>query len=164
MKRLFLCLLALSLLTFVSCKKDKEESKPVEQVQVNPAKVFVGDYIAYGSITINIPQALVNLVGTDTYQQPIDEMNLNIALNGDKGDVKITVGDYSTEGYVNESGLHVDPIMINYPIMNTEVQFTATIPVIEKPVEGVVSSQASLVATAMGFSITGTADMVAVKQ
>ena len=54
--------------------------------------------------------------------------------------------------------------MIEYPIMNTNVNFTATIPVIAKPTDGVVTCQASLVATAMGFTITGIADMVAVKQ
>lgn len=164
MKRLLLCLLAVSLLTFVSCKKDDEEAKPIEQEQVNPAKDFEGDYVVSGTLIIDIPQALAALAGTDKLEQPIEEMNLNVALKGDKGDVKITVGEKTTEGYVNESGLHVDPIIVDYPILNTDVSFTVTIPVIAKPKDGVATCQASLVATAMGFTITGIADIVATKQ
>lgn len=150
MKKLILCLLAFSFLTFVSCKKDEP---------VNPAAEFVGDYTVSGTLTLNLP----SVVG-GTQSMPIPNTDLTIALKEDKGDVTLTVGENSYNGYVTETGLHIDPIVVNYPIMQTNIDMTVTIPTVEKPVNGKTSFQAAVSATASGITITGTADVVATKK
>lgn len=159
MKKLILCLLAFSFLTFVSCKKDKEENKPVQQEEVNPAKDFEGDYTISGTLTVNLPAQFGG-----EQSMPIESRDLTITLKGNKGDVVLTSGEYTIEGYVNDKGLHIDPIVVDYPIMQTTVQLTLTIPAISKPVNGTTTCQASAAATVMGMTITGMADIVATKK
>ena len=164
MKKIVLCLLAISFLTFISCKKEKEDTTPTQPPtpqpeEVNYADDFVGDYIISGTMTLNLPELLG---GTQT--MPITESELTITANGTHGDVIIVSGTYQFDGYANARGLHVDPIMIDYPIMNTTVSFTATIPTIEKPVDGSTSFTASLVTTVQGMTITGSADIIATQQ
>ena len=154
MKRIFLCLMAVAMIAFVSCKKDKEEE---QQSQVNPAKEFVGDYIVSTQAHLQIP-----VLGSQDI--PLSDMDASIVLDGDKGDVKLTMSGQTTTGYVNDKGLHVDPIILNENIMSVPMTITVTFPVISKPVNGVTSWTATLSATSSYGNITGTADMTAVKQ
>ena len=153
MKKIILCLLAFSFLAFVSCKK--EENSPEV---VNPAKEFVGDYTISGTLNLNLPTALGG-----TQQIPVQERELSIALNGNEGDVIITSGQYSVDGYVRNDGLHVDPVVVQYPFMSSNIDLTLTIPTVKKPVNGTTSCIASVVATVSGITITGTADITVTK-
>lgn len=124
----------------------------------SPADDFVGDYALDGTLTINLPDALG---GTQT--RPIENIEISIIRNGDNGDVTIIMGDESYDGYVNNSGLHIDPIIVNYPLGQYNIALTATIPTINKPVNGVTTCQATIMASVYGITITGNADVTATK-
>ena len=180
MKKFVICLLALSFLTFVSCKKDDVDTptqtttdnnnnnnneNPPDNPPENPpspADDFVGDYLLNGTLTLNIPTELASFLG-DNQSQDITDREVSVERVGDNGDVSITMDGNSYEGYVNNSGLHIDPIIINYPLGQTSLTATLTIPVISKPVDGSTSCQATLIATVYGIAITGTADIVATR-
>ena len=153
MKRIILCLMAVAMIAFVSCKKDKED----QQNQVNYAEEFAGNYTVSTIAHLQIP-----VLGSQDI--PLSDMDASIVLDGDKGDVKLTLAGQTTNGYVNAKGLHVDPIMINETIMNIPMTINVTFPVISKPVNGVSSWTATLAANSSYGNITGTADMTAVKQ
>lgn len=154
-------------MAFVSCGKDDEDTPATTtttnnnqnpQDPPNPADDFVGDYMLNGTLTINLPEMIG---GTQT--QPINDIEISIERNGNTGDVKILMGSESYDGYVNNSGLHVDPIVINYPMGQSSLALTVTIPTISKPVNGETTCQASIMTTVSGITITGLADVVATK-
>lgn len=153
MKRIILCLMAVAMIAFVSCKKDKED----QQNQVNYAEEFAGNYTVSTIAHLQIP-----VLGSQDI--PLSDMDASIVLEGDKGDVKLTMSGQTTTGYVNDKGLHVDPLILNETIMSVPMTITVTFPVISKPVNGVTSWTATLSATSSYGNITGTADMTAVKQ
>lgn len=169
MKKIILSLLAFSFLTFMSCGKDDDETtttqqqQPPQQEDVNPAKDFEGDYTLNGTITLNdLPALVESLLGSNTI--PIENRDLSISLKGNNGDVTLVSGEYTYEGYVNASGLHLDPIIINYPVGTMTAVVTITVPVIDKPVNGTMSCTAVLQGSAGNFGVTGTVDMVAVRK
>lgn len=124
----------------------------------SPADDFVGDYLLNGTLTLSLPDMLG---GTQT--QDITDVPISIERNGDNGDVKIIMGDAEHDGYVNNSGLHIDPVVINYTLGQFTVALTVTIPTISKPVNGSTSCTAAITASAYGLTITGTADVEATK-
>ena len=126
-------------------------------LQVNYAEEFAGNYTVSTIAHLQIP-----VLGSQDI--PLSDMDASIVLDGDKGDVKLTLAGQTTNGYVNDKGLHVDPIMINETIMNIPMTINVTFPVISKPVNGVSSWTATLAANSSYGNITGTADMTAVKQ
>ena len=79
--------------------------------------------------------------------------------------VEMTMGQNTATGYVADDGLHVDPIMIDYPIMGTTtVKVRVVTPVIAPLQDGKTSTVAELSATMSGIAITGTADVEATKK
>lgn len=149
MKKFFFCLVALATMALVSCQ-DKDET--------GPADAFVGNY----SVTTEATFHNVPVIGD--YSQTISDMDATIEKTGDGNDVKVTMSNQSTVGYVNSAGLHVDPIVITWSIMNTDVDVTVTFPVIKAPVDGTTSWVSNIQATVMGVGIAGTANMTAVKK
>lgn len=124
----------------------------------SPADDFVGNYTLNGTITINLP----DIVG-GTQERPIENMEISVIRNGDNSDVTIIMGEQSFDGYVNNSGLHIDPIVVNYPIGTASMALTVAIPTIEKPVNGVTSCHATITASYGVYTISGFADVTATK-
>ena len=152
MKKFIVCLMAFAAIAFVSCTKDDPEAETA-----NPAKEFVGTYSLSGTATVSLP-----VVGQQSV--PVPSMDCTVALKGDKGDVTLTINDKSIDGYVNDSGLHIDPFNYNTEILNTSLAFTVTVPTIAKPDNGRVSTTASLVASVSGVAVNGTADVIGVRK
>ncbi len=150
MKKLLFSLIAVALLTCTACKKE------------NPAEKYVGNYNVATTIhmTYSIP-----LLGEQTYDQTLDDMNCFISLNGEEGDVNIVMGDIATTGTVDETGLHANPATTSLKVMEMPVDVKFTFPTIAAPVNGTTSWRADVSATISisGFSVnaTGTADQVA---
>ena len=145
MKKLFFCLLAaFGLVLAVGCKKDDES---------NPADDFVGTY------TVN---AVANLGALGSLEIP--ESELTIIAKGDDGDVTVAVGSITVDGYVDDDGLHLDPAIVPWIIMEQQVQITATFPVIEAPKDGVITFTAQITANMGLMSPSGTLDVVATKK
>jgi len=156
MKKILFILLCLSAISFTSCSKDDDDNS-AQQEQVNPATEFVGKYIVSTEAHLQIP-----IVGN--IDLPWQDMDATIALKGNNGDVTVSMAGQTTTGYVNDSGLHIDPIIVNQQIMSMQLDVTVTFPVIHKPVNGTTSWTATLSASSSYGSVTGTADMTAVKQ
>ena len=141
MKKLILCLFAISTLAFVSCKKDKDY-----------AKDWVGNY----SVVANIHVDNLPVVGSIDRQMTYDG---KVEATGENA-VKLTIGEYTTVGTVDGSGLHVDPATVEYPITAGVVaQVKVECPVIPPLQNGHTSAQAKLTASVMGMSVGGTADI-----
>ena len=171
MKKIIICLLAISFIAFASCGKDDEttptetptannnQNPPVDPPDNPPslADDFVGDYMLDGTLNINLM--------TTTFNRDFENIPLTIEKNGNSGDVNIIINNNTYEGYVNNSGLHIDPIMISIPVEGNSYSFTATIPVVSKPVNGQTSCQvglsASVPSAGQTINITGTADVTA---
>ncbi len=148
LKKLLFCCVAVATMALVACGDEKE----------NPAEVYAGTYTITGMAHLNgIP-----VVGS--YDTDIPETEATIALADENGNVTVTMGDYSTTGYVNEAGLHLDPIIVNTNILNTDVSVTGTFPVVPAPVDGVTSCTATLTVSIMGVTVNGTADITAKKK
>lgn len=146
MKKFVFCFVAVASLIFASCDKS------------NPADDFVGDYNVSAHATFhNIP-----LVGD--YSQDINDLECSIVKKGDDGDVTLTMSGTSAEGYVDDKGLHVDPIQIQQELMGTPVTVGVTFPVIKAPKNGTITWVSTLSASAMGVALTGEAEMTAVKK
>jgi len=150
MKKVIFSLIAMALLTCTACKKE------------NPAEAYAGNYGVATTIhmTYSIP-----IIGEQTYDRELDEMNCTISLNGDEGDVNIVMGDITTTGTVDESGLHAQPATTTLTVMDMPVDVTFTFPTIAAPTNGVTSWTADVNATftMSGISINavGTANQVA---
>jgi len=152
MKKLIVCFVALAMLGLSSCKKDDPEPEPY-----NPATEFVGAYTVSTEAHLQVP-----VLGA--MDMPLSDMDAEIVLNGNNGEVNVTMSGQTTTGYVNSTGMHLDPIILNETIYNMDVAITVTFPVIPKPVDGVTSWVATLSAVASVGTITGTADMTAVRK
>ena len=119
------------------------------------ADAFVGEYTVTTHATFN------NVPMVGTYSTDLPEMDAKIEkLEGDN--VQVTMSDQVTTGYVNSSGLHIEPIVINHSISGYNVSITIIFPTISAPVNGTTSWTSNLNTTISGMAITGTADMTAV--
>lgn len=147
MKKLLFCLVAVATIAFVSCKKEK----------VNPAADFVGEYTVTATVHAQIP-----ILGP--IDQDLDAMDASITLNGDEGNVNITMAGQSTTGVVTEAGMTIQPIVISQEVMGTSVDVTISFPTIAKPVGGTTSWTSTITANISGFPVTGTADMTATRK
>lgn len=149
MKKFLFCIVAFAAMAFAACS-DKDKT--------SPADAFVGNYDVSTEATFHdIP-----MLGD--YTQTIPVMSATIEKTGDGNDVKVTMANQTTTGYVNSAGLHVDPIVATWTIMNTNIDVTVTFPVIPAPVDGTTSWVSTLQATVMGVGISGTANMTAVRK
>lgn len=155
MKRFLTSLLLVSLVAFVSCKKDNEnEDTPhFDDYAIN----FIGAY------DVNI-DASVTLPVLGNYNIPFNNMEATCVRKGDGNEVTLTMSNRSLDGYANASGLHVDPFVYNQNVAGYDLAFTVTIPVVSAPVNGVISGTATLSATLAGVNIPGTANYTAVKR
>ena len=149
MKKVLFCLVAVAAFAFASCGDDTKE---------NPADAYAGTYTITGMAHLNG----VPVIGT--YDTQIPESEVTITPDGETGNVTITMNGTTATGYVNESGMHIDPVIVNTNILSTDVEITVAIPVIGAPVDGVITTTANLTATIMGMAITGTADITATKK
>lgn len=153
MKKVIFSLIAMALLTCTACKKE------------NPAEEYAGNYSV--ATTIHMTYSLP-IIGEQNYDQELDLMDCTISLNGDEGDVNIVMGDITTTGTVDETGLHANPATTTLTVMEMPVDVTFTFPTIAAPVNGVTSWTADVNATfsMSGISInaSGTADQVATKK
>ncbi|MBP5190563.1 MAG: hypothetical protein J6031_06570 [Bacteroidales bacterium] len=146
MKKLLLCLVAFATIAFVSCKKEK-----------NPAEDFVGNYTVTATVHAQIP-----VLGA--IDQDLDAMDASIALNGEEGNVTVSMAGQTTTGNVTEAGMTLQPIVTTQTIMGTNVEVTITFPVISKPVNGVSSWTSNITASINGIPLSGTADMTATRK
>lgn len=147
MKKLLFCLVAIATIAFTSCKKEK----------ANPAEDFVGNYTVSATFHAQVP-VLGNL------DQPLNDMDASITLNGDEGAVNVTMAGKTTTGNVTEAGMTVQSIVISQTIMGATVDVTVTFPTIAKPVNGTTSWVSGITASLNGIALNGTADMKAVKK
>ena len=125
--------------------------------EVNPAEEFAGTYDVSA-----VAHATLPIVGE--IDIPINDNEAVITLNGDEGDVSITVGTISTAGHVSSSGMNVDPVSVPLTYGAITVQLNASFPLISKPVDGVTTFTAQLSGTYAGQTIAGTADITATKR
>ncbi len=122
------------------------------------ADAFVGEYDVVANATFNnIP-----VIGTYSTQLPV--MDAVIEKTGNGNEVTVTMAGQTRNGYVNSSGLHIDPIVINQTIVSYNVAVTFAFPTISAPVNGTTSWTSTLSANIAGVGITGTADMTATKK
>ncbi|MBP5547440.1 MAG: hypothetical protein J6X58_00930 [Bacteroidales bacterium] len=158
MKKILLCLLAVAVCSFTSCKKDNNGTDNTTQQEQtpNPAKDFEGNYTVTTLAHLQVP-----VIGE--MDMPLSDMEAVITLKGDRGEVEVTMSGQTTTGYVNDAGMHIDPIIVNQTVASMQLAITVTFPVIQKPVDGVASWVATLTATSAMGAVTGTADMTAVK-
>lgn len=149
MKKILFCLVALTSMALYSCGKDDDS---------NLADKFVGEYDVTAEATLhNIP-----MMGD--YSQTLDNLTCTIAKDGEEGDVILTMADRSTTGYVDKKGLHVESMVITETLMGANVDITVTFPVISEPVNGTIHWVSPISASVMGVSISGEADVTAIKK
>ena len=156
MKKIVLCIVAMALLACTACKK-------------NPAEEFEGNYSVTTTVHLsyNLP-----VVGDQNYDRDMGTQDATIALDGDEGNVIVTLDNMTATGYVDEDGMHlnaskttmeVDVLGVAIPV---EVNFTY--PTIKAPVNGKMSWKSDLDAVisynGVSLSASGTADHVAVKK
>ena len=128
------------------------------QQDASLADAFVGEYTLTGDATFN------NVPMIGTYSMDLTPMDATIEKMGSSNEVVMTVAGQTTTGYVNSTGLHVDPVVVNQTIMTYTVAVTVTFPPISAPVNGTTSWTSTLNANISGIGITGTADMTATKK
>ena len=149
MKKLVICLITILAVFFSACK---EKEKPV-----NYADAFVGNYDVSAEATLNIP-----ILGT--YPLSIPASDGVIVKDGDEGDVIITMMGQTVSGFARKDGLHVDPFIVNQEIAGYNLAMTVATPVIAPPVDGVITCTANISASIVLGTVTGTADITAVKK
>lgn len=155
MKRLLLSVFVMSLLVFSACK-EKEQPTP-EPPDNNPANAFVGEYTVSADAVLVLP-----MVGE--YPMTIPDMDGSVEKVGNYGDVKLNIFGQTLDAYVRGDGMHVDPFIINQEIYGISMAVTVAFPVIKAPVDGVITTTATLSATTSLGSVNGTADVVAVRK
>ena len=159
MKKFLFCFVAIATVLCSGCNKDDEDND-----QQQPPQPQVTDYAApfIGTYDMSVDATLVVPVLGET-NIPVNDIEVSITRK-EGNEVVLTVSDQALEGYVNSSGLHVDPFISNTTIMGYDVAITVTVPVIEPPVDGRISGSAPLSATIAGTNVNGTADFVAIKR
>lgn len=155
MKRFLTCLLAVSLLAFVSCKKDDVNEEQPRQTD------YAADFLGTYDVSINASMTLPILGETPI---PLPEMEATCVRNGDGNEVILTMSNRTIDGYANASGLHVDPFLAQQSIAGYDLSITVTVPVVAAPTDGVISGTASLSASVAGVAIPGSAEFTAVKR
>ena len=128
------------------------------EVEPAYADAFVGEYTVEGSGTLN------NIPVIGTYTLDIPATDATIAKVGNSNAVELTMAGQTVSGYVDASGLHVDPIVINQTIATFNVSINVSFPTIVPPLNGQMSWVSTLSASLSGVPITGTADLVATKK
>lgn len=122
------------------------------------ADAFVGEYTVSSVATLyDIP-----ILGTTTQELP--DMDATIEKDGDNGEVILTMSGQTTTGYVNQAGLHVDPLIINQEISGYNVSITIAFPTISAPVNGVTSWEANISTSLAGIAVSGVAQMTATRK
>ena len=128
------------------------------KAKTTPADDFIGEYTVSSVVT------LVDVPVAGTITQALPDMDAVIEKKGENGGVTMTMSGQTAEGYVNEAGLHVDPMIINQTISGYSLSVTIVFPVISAPVDGETSWQAVINTSLAGMSISGTADMTATRK
>ena len=128
------------------------------QQDASLADAFVGEYTVTGDAVFN------NVPVVGTYEMEFPAMDATIEKTGSGSDVLLTMGGQTVSGYVNSSGLHVEPVIINQTIMSYNVAITVAFPPISAPVNGSTSWTSTLSANVAGIGVTGTADMTATQK
>ena len=128
------------------------------QQDASLADAFVGEYTLTGDATFN------NVPMIGTYSMDLTPMDATIERTGSGNEVSVTISGQSTTGYVNSTGLHIDPVVINETLMSYSVAITVTFPPISAPVNGTTSWISTLSANISGIGISGTANMTATRK
>lgn len=147
MKKLILCLFAVSMMAFVSCSKEKE----------TPANEWVGNY----SLAVTVSFDDVPVIGSITRDY---DLQATVKATGENT-VEMSMGEQKATGYVADDGLHVDPIMIDYPLFGTTTAKVRVVTPVVPPLQnGKTSTVAELSTSVSGITIYGTADVDATKK
>ncbi len=149
MKRIVICLITMFVVMFSACKKSEQP--------FNYADAYVGNYDVDVDATLNIP-------GIGTYPMTMPTSDGQIVKEGDEGDVIVTMFGQNVSGYARKDGLHMDPFVVNRQILGINMLLTIATPVIEPPVDGVIRCTANISASIALGTVTGTADITAIKK